>query len=92
MTDEYLLGHDDDELQRLEGQARALARPTQTILTLAGIEPGMRVLDLGTGAGDVALALSDARRHVGFRRRRRPVCGRPRQGAPTDAPTGASAT
>ncbi len=58
MTDEYLLGHEDDELQRLENQARALARPTQTILTLAGIEPGMRVLDLGTGAGDVALALS----------------------------------
>ena len=58
MTDTYLLGHDADELQRLEDQARVLAPATETILTLAGIKPGMRVLDLGTGAGDVALALA----------------------------------
>lgn len=51
----YLLGHDPDELARLEHQAMVLAPATRTVLRLAGIGPGMRVLDLGTGAGDVAL-------------------------------------
>jgi SAM-dependent methyltransferase len=55
----YLLGHDADELQRLEEQGRVLAPATGVILTLAGIAPGMRVLDLGTGLGDVALAVAN---------------------------------
>ncbi|GAA0907418.1 hypothetical protein GCM10009557_82260 [Virgisporangium ochraceum] len=55
----YLLGHDPAELARLEHQARLLAPATGTILRLAGIEPGMRVLDLGTGAGDVALQVAE---------------------------------
>jgi SAM-dependent methyltransferase len=59
MNDDYLLGHGDQELRRLEDQARALAPATHTILTLAGIEPGMRVLDLGSGAGDVAIAVAE---------------------------------
>jgi SAM-dependent methyltransferase len=54
----YLLGHDERELARLEQQARVLAPATRTILGLAGIEPGMRVLDLGTGAGDVAFEVA----------------------------------
>lgn len=58
-VDEYLLGHDAEELQRLEEQARLLAPATEAILTMAGVAPGMRVLDLGTGAGDVAMALAD---------------------------------
>src|SRR5262249_26355692 len=33
---------------------RVLAPATRTILQAAGIRPGMRVLDLGSGAGDVA--------------------------------------
>ena len=45
----YLLGHDPAELARLEHQARILAPATGTVLRLAGIAPGMRVLDLGTG-------------------------------------------
>ena len=55
----YLLGHDAAELQRLEEQGRVLAPATGMILTLAGIAPGMRVLDLGSGVGDVALAVAN---------------------------------
>jgi SAM-dependent methyltransferase len=55
----YLLGHDPDELARLEHQAMVLAPATRTVLRLAGIAPGMRVLDLGTGAGDVALEVAE---------------------------------
>lgn len=51
---EYLLGHDEKELARLEHQAGMLAPATRAILRLAGVERGMRVLDLGSGAGDVA--------------------------------------
>ncbi|MGH3359676.1 MAG: methyltransferase domain-containing protein [Nocardioidaceae bacterium] len=58
-TDNYLLGSDALELERLEHQARMLAPATRTILRLAGIRPGMRVLDLGTGAGDVALEAAE---------------------------------
>jgi SAM-dependent methyltransferase len=55
----YLLGHDPIELARLEHQARMLAPATRTILRLAGIVPGMRVLDLGTGAGDIAFQVAE---------------------------------
>jgi SAM-dependent methyltransferase len=50
----YELGSGDDELARLELQGRALAPATRMIFAEAGIRPGMRVLDLGCGAGDVA--------------------------------------
>lgn len=55
----YLLGHDDPELQRLEEQARVLAPATDVILRTAGIEAGMRVIDLGSGVGDVAFAVAE---------------------------------
>ena len=47
-------GIGEDEVGRLEIQGRALAPATRMILAEAGIRPGMRVLDLGCGAGDVA--------------------------------------
>lgn len=56
---DYLLGHDEKELARLEFQARMLGPATRAILGLAGIEPGMRVLDLGSGAGDVAFEVAE---------------------------------
>jgi SAM-dependent methyltransferase len=50
----YELGSGEDELARLEVQGWALAPATRMIFTAAGIGAGMRVLDLGCGAGDVA--------------------------------------
>jgi SAM-dependent methyltransferase len=47
-------GIGEDEVGRLEIQGSALAPATRMILAEAGIRPGMRVLDLGCGAGDVA--------------------------------------
>jgi len=56
---EYVLGHAVDELARLDRQAATLAEATRTILTLGGIAPGMRVLDIGTGTGEVAILAGD---------------------------------
>lgn len=50
----YPLRVDDDEIQRLDRQGRALRPATRFILRSAGIREGMRVLDLGSGAGDNA--------------------------------------
>ena len=55
----YQLGSADDELARLELQGRALAQATFMIFDAAGIRPGMRVLDLGCGVGDVAFVAAD---------------------------------
>jgi len=49
-------GIGDEEVARLEIQGSALAPATRMILAEAGIRPGMRVLDLGCGAGDVTFA------------------------------------
>jgi ubiquinone/menaquinone biosynthesis C-methylase UbiE len=51
----YVLGDSDDELDRLAQQAELYAGITEDVLKRAGIGPGMRVLDVGCGAGDVAL-------------------------------------
>ena len=51
----YLLGHTDAEHDRLIRQARRLAPITENFLRDAGIRPGQRVLDLGSGVGDVSM-------------------------------------
>jgi ubiquinone/menaquinone biosynthesis C-methylase UbiE len=51
---DYALGHNHDELQRLIGQSRFLGELTEELLRAAGIRPGMRVLDVGCGVGDVS--------------------------------------
>jgi SAM-dependent methyltransferase len=50
----YLLGHSESEIDRLVAQARLVDPITERFLRQAGVRPGMRVLDVGTGAGDVA--------------------------------------
>ncbi len=49
------LGKSDAETQRLILQAALLRPITERLLREAGIVPGMRILDLGCGAGDVSL-------------------------------------
>lgn len=51
---DYVLGHSDREVRRLGLQAALLRPGTERILRAAGLGPGQRILDIGTGAGDVA--------------------------------------
>ncbi|HET7074212.1 MAG TPA: class I SAM-dependent methyltransferase, partial [Mycobacterium sp.] len=51
----YVLGHADVEVQRLLLQGRLYNDYTEHALRLAGLRPGMRVLDIGCGPGDVSL-------------------------------------
>jgi SAM-dependent methyltransferase len=55
----YVLGHSDRELHRLSMQARLLNPITRQFVREAGIGKGMRVLDVGTGVGDVAFLAAD---------------------------------
>lgn len=49
----YALGHAQEELERLVYQGRFLGDLTEYVLRQAGLAPGMRVMDVGCGAGDV---------------------------------------
>ena len=55
----YALGHSDGELERLSVQSRFVEPITRQFLQEAGISTGMRVLDVGSGAGDVAFLAAD---------------------------------
>jgi SAM-dependent methyltransferase len=54
----YLLGHSDPELERLRRQSDFYAPLTEQALRLAGIQPGMRVLDAGCGIGGVSTLIA----------------------------------
>ena len=55
----YVLGNSVNEYERLMLQARLLRPFTEKYFRTAGVSPGMRVLDLGSGMGDVALLAAD---------------------------------
>jgi len=52
---QYALGSTDAEHERLIWQAARLAPLTERFFREAGIGPGQRVLDIGSGVGDVAM-------------------------------------
>jgi 2-polyprenyl-3-methyl-5-hydroxy-6-metoxy-1,4-benzoquinol methylase len=51
---EHVPGHSVPELWRLSFQARYWSYATMTLLQASGLRPGMRVLDLGSGGGDLS--------------------------------------
>jgi ubiquinone/menaquinone biosynthesis C-methylase UbiE len=57
-TSDYAFGHTDAEHARLIRQAARLAPLTERFFREAGIGRGQRVLDLGSGVGDVAILLA----------------------------------
>lgn len=64
MTDQqserqYTMGRSDEETERLIEQSRLYEPITRRFLESAGISSGMRVLDIGSGAGDVALIAAE---------------------------------
>jgi SAM-dependent methyltransferase len=56
---EYALGHSSRELDRLSFQGTVFAPFTRQLFTQAGIKPGMRVLDVGSGSGDVSFLAAE---------------------------------
>ncbi len=55
----YLMGRTAAETDRLIRQGQFLNPTTRRLLTEAGLTAGLRVLDLGSGAGDVALLVAE---------------------------------
>src|SRR5215204_3471385 len=51
---DYVLGRSSQEYRRLIDQAQFLRPLTERMLRAAGIGPGMHVLDVGCGVGDVS--------------------------------------
>jgi 2-polyprenyl-3-methyl-5-hydroxy-6-metoxy-1,4-benzoquinol methylase len=52
---DYPLGYSEQEAKRLAAQGELLEEFTRDMLRRAGLQPGMRVLDLGSGVGDVSI-------------------------------------
>jgi ubiquinone/menaquinone biosynthesis C-methylase UbiE len=57
---DYVLGHSQREIRRLMTQAAILRPVTERLLRNVKIGPGMRVLDLGCGAGDVSMLVAES--------------------------------
>lgn len=59
MKNEYVWASSDRERHRLASQGDALRSPTERLFQSAGIGAGMSVLDCGSGAGEVAIIVSE---------------------------------
>lgn len=55
----YALGHDAHELTRLSRQGEVFLPFTRQLFEEAGVGSGMRILDVGSGAGDVSFLAAD---------------------------------
>src|SRR5262245_52279501 len=77
MTDSYALDNTSTEQARLSRQSLRLRPITERRFRAAGMGPGMSVLDVGCGAGDVSLITAElvtgSGRVVGFDRDPRQV-------------------
>jgi SAM-dependent methyltransferase len=58
-SDSYILGRSAAETRRLIRQAQIYGPFTRQFFSAGGVTTGMKVLDVGSGAGDVALLLAD---------------------------------
>ena len=56
---EYTMGRSESETDRLIEQSQLYDDVTRRFLLRSGISKGMKVLDVGSGAGDVALTLAE---------------------------------
>ena len=57
--DTYTMGRTQAETERLIRQSRMYSGLTRRMLTEAGLANGMKVLDIGSGAGDVSMAAAE---------------------------------
>jgi ubiquinone/menaquinone biosynthesis C-methylase UbiE len=55
----YVCGHSPNELERLAIQGTFFKDITRRVFELAGLSAGMRVLDIGCGAGDVSFLAAE---------------------------------
>jgi len=55
----YALGRSDHEMQHLQERALLWNPSTRRMFENAGIAKGMHILDVGSGAGDVALLVAE---------------------------------
>ena len=56
---EYTMGRSEGETERLIEQSQLYDDVTRRFLLRSGIQKGMKVLDVGSGAGDVALTVAE---------------------------------
>src|SRR5262245_17747950 len=55
----YTMGRSKKEERRLNAQGELLKPATRFLFETAGITPGMRVLDVGSGTGDVSFLVAE---------------------------------
>jgi ubiquinone/menaquinone biosynthesis C-methylase UbiE len=59
VEERYALSNTDEERERLARQGDLMRSATERLFRAAGIAPGARVLDCGSGAGDVSLIAAE---------------------------------